>query len=82
MEIIHRGIINDDMTLFLYFTDSTPSEFYIVRLFTYLPGETFSAIPMHPKSLYNIGKVLGNFHEAMKVSLRDVNFYMSVNILQ
>ncbi|XP_011443139.3 hydroxylysine kinase [Magallana gigas] len=47
-------------------TDSTPFEFYIVRLFTYIPGETFSAIPMHPKSLYNIGKVLGNFHDAMK----------------
>lgn len=80
MEIIHRGILNDDKTLFLYFTDSTPSEFYIFRLFTYIPGETFSAIPMHPKSLYNIGKVLGKFHDAMKVSSKDINFYMSVHI--
>uniref|UniRef100_K1QTZ2 Hydroxylysine kinase n=1 Tax=Magallana gigas TaxID=29159 RepID=K1QTZ2_MAGGI len=51
---------------FFCFLDSTPFEFYIVRLFTYIPGETFSAIPIHPKSLYNIGKVLGNFHDAMK----------------
>lgn len=47
-------------------TDSTPFDFYIVRLLTYIPGETFFAVPMHPKSLYNIGKVLGKFHNAME----------------
>eukprot|EP00105_Crassostrea_gigas_P023338 XP_011443139.1 PREDICTED: hydroxylysine kinase isoform X2 [Crassostrea gigas] len=68
---IMKNIKGEDMSLEKIYhseniTDSTPFEFYIVRLFTYIPAETFSAIPMHPKSLYNIGKVLGNFHEAMK----------------
>ncbi|XP_034329776.2 hydroxylysine kinase [Magallana gigas] len=47
-------------------TDSTPFDFYIVRLLTYIPGETFFNKPVHPKSLYNIGKVLGKFHNAME----------------
>lgn len=47
-------------------TDSTPFDFYIVRLLTYIPGETFLNKPVHPKSLYNIGKVIGNFHNAME----------------
>eukprot|EP00105_Crassostrea_gigas_P023380 XP_011443186.1 PREDICTED: hydroxylysine kinase-like [Crassostrea gigas] len=56
-------------------TDSTPFDFYIVRLLTYIPGETFFNKPVHPKSLYNIGKVLGKFHNAMEVSIihGDVN---------
>ncbi|XP_011443140.3 hydroxylysine kinase [Magallana gigas] len=68
---IVKNLKGEDMSLEKIYhsenmTDSTPFDFYIVRLLTYIPGETFLNKPVHPKSLYNIGKILGKFHTVME----------------
>ncbi|XP_048747692.2 hydroxylysine kinase-like [Ostrea edulis] len=47
-------------------TDSTPFHFYLVRLMTYIPGETFEGKATQPGSLYNIGKLVGRLHNSLE----------------
>lgn len=52
----------------IYFVDSTPYDFYFVRLVTFIPGETFYGKPVQPRTVYNIGKFLGRLHNTLEVS--------------